>query len=581
MKRIFGAIKNFFLPPASVPTSRRVIPLLTTALIVFLILVGVSIGWEKTNSVSFCGLTCHTMPPEYITHQASVHANVTCEDCHMGRDVLSVLIPRKIRYSWQTGTAMLTGSYEYPIVAKNMRPALDACENCHKPETFTSDKLVEIKHFSDDAANTPASTYLVVKTGGGIQREGLGFGIHWHIENPVYFYATDRERQQIPYVAVMNPDGSKTEYVDVESGIDPAAIQFAQLQKMDCITCHNRVAHGIDGPADAVDSMLTRGLISAEIPDIKKLAVEKLSGNYASEQIALDSIAELVGYYQATDFYNSKPELVNQAVQSLQDFYKQSNFPDQKVTWRTHPDNAGHILSPGCFRCHDGKHLNAAGESVRLECNLCHSIPVVAEPNQVSANLQLNRGFEPETHKNANWINLHRTVFDDTCQGCHTIEDAGGTSNQSFCSNSACHGATYKFAGFDAPGLSAILAEQASAMATPTPRVPVTTPTRALPNAKTATPAAPAGPITWAEAAPIFKASCGGCHSANAMGGVNLTTYQTTLAGGTKGPVIIPGDPDASRLIEIQTAATKHFGQLSVSDLETIRQWILGGALEK
>jgi len=585
MKRFFAGIKSFFLPPAGTPTPRRVLPLLVTAFLVLLVVVAVTIGWEKSNSVAFCGLTCHTMPPEYITHQASVHANVTCEDCHLGRDVLGVMIPRKIMYSWQTGTAMLTGSYEYPIVAENMRPALDACENCHKPETFTSDKLVEIRHFAADEGNTATSTYLVVKTGGGTQREGLGYGIHWHIENPVYFYATDPERQQIPYIVVTNPDGTRTEYVDMESGIDPAAIPPDELQSMDCITCHNRVAHGIENPDLAVDSMLNRGLISPAIPDIKKNAVQILSTPYATEQSAMDAIAALTANYQSAhaDFYAANPALVDQAVQALQEFYKKSNFPDQKMDWKTHPNNAGHISAPGCFRCHDGRHLNPAGDSIRLECNLCHSIPVVASPDQLNANLQLNRGFEPETHKNANWIILHRTIFDQTCQGCHTIEDPGGTSNQSFCSNSACHGARYEFAGFDAPALQVVIAAQAAAMATPTPlpaeltAVPKTkVPTAAA--AATATP--PAGVPGWDSVAAIFKAQCSACHSTNGMGGINLSSYETALAGGVKGPVIIPGDPDASPLIIVQTAATNHFGQLNAADLEVVRKWILAGAVE-
>ena len=36
-----------------------------------------------------------------------------------------------------------------------------------------------------------------------------------------------------------------------------------------------------------------------------------------------------------------------------------SVFEDQEVNWATHPNNVGHNNSPGCFRCHDGKHLNA------------------------------------------------------------------------------------------------------------------------------------------------------------------------------------------------------------------------------
>jgi nitrate/TMAO reductase-like tetraheme cytochrome c subunit len=570
MKRFFAAIRGFFLPPATAPLLVRVVPLASIAFIMLLLFVFTTIAWEETNASTFCGLTCHTMPPEYITHQSSAHANVNCEDCHMGRDVLGVMIPRKIMYSWQTGSAMVTGNYEYPIVARNMRPARDACENCHKPEKFTSDKLVEIKHYAMDEVNTPLSTYLVVKTGGGTKRQGLGFGIHWHVENPVYFYATDRERQQIPYVVVTNPDGTKTEYIDVQSGFDPTTIQPDQLQQMDCITCHNRIAHEINDPANAVDALLSRGLLSTGIPNIKMIAVEKLGAAYASEQEAIDAMTGLSSYYQKTyaDFYANNSALVDDAVLALQNQIKISYFPDQRVGWQTHPDNTGHINSAGCFRCHDGKHLTATGASVRLECNLCHSIPVVSGPDQIDTAIILDRGFEPETHKNSNWIVLHRTVFDTSCEGCHTVKDAGGTSNESFCSNSACHGAKYEFAGFNAPQLRQIMVEQAAALATATPE-----PTQVT--------AATDGSITWETVAPIFNARCISCHGSNAMDGVNLSSYATAFSGSTDGPILVAGDPDASLLIQIQSAATKHFGQLSASELETVRQWIQAGAIEK
>ena len=53
-------------------------------------------------------------------------------------------------------------------------------------------------------------------------------------------------------------------------------------------------------------------------------------------------------------------------------------FTIRRSTGPPIPNNLGHIDSPGCFRCHDGKHLDANQQAIRLECNLCHSIPVVA-----------------------------------------------------------------------------------------------------------------------------------------------------------------------------------------------------------
>ena len=189
--RFWDAVKRFFAPPPNSSTLVRITPYLAVAFIVSALFLFTGWSWEYTNQTEFCGLTCHTMPPEYQTQQHSAHANVTCEDCHLGRDAITVMIPRKIEYSWETGSSMILGTFHYPIVAKNMRPARDACENCHSPLKFSSDKMIEIKRFANDKANTLNSIYMLVKTGGGSQREGLGRGIHWHIENPVYDYAED------------------------------------------------------------------------------------------------------------------------------------------------------------------------------------------------------------------------------------------------------------------------------------------------------------------------------------------------------------------------------------------------------
>jgi mono/diheme cytochrome c family protein len=579
MKRFFGAIRRFFLPPADAKTFRRVLPLIVVAFIMILLFTLGNYAWEESNSPAFCGLTCHTMPPEYVTYQKSPHTNVTCEDCHMGRDRLAVMIQRKVKYSWQTGTAMLLNTYEYPIVAKNMAPAREACENCHKPEKFSTDQLVEIKNYADDEANTLKSTFLVVKTGGGAQREGLGYGIHWHIENPVYFYTTDLEQQDIPYIVATGPNGEEIEYVDVEAGFDPATVKKEQLKKMDCITCHNRTAHLVESPNNTVDRLLQRNLVSVKIPEIKKKAVEVLGAEYASNQAAMDGIAALATYYQGKQ---ADPGEVEAAIKALQEAYQTTNFIDQKVNWKTHPDNLAHQESPGCFRCHDGKHLAASGAApvanegkrlsgtIRLECNLCHSIPVVSAPNQITASMQLSKGFEPESHLNPNWIALHREVFDTSCEGCHTVGDPGGVSNTSFCSNSACHGANWEFAGFDAPKLREALSEQVQAL-NPTPAPEAGAPDQL---------SAPGG-ATFATVEAILTEKCGACHGDSAMKGLNLLSYESIMKGGESGAVIIPGDANNSLLVKIQSGAQPHFGQLSEEELALVKEWIQSGATEQ
>ena len=53
--------------------------------ILFLILSGVGSyeAYHFTESVEFCGLTCHkVMEPEYTTYQRSAHARIACAECH-------------------------------------------------------------------------------------------------------------------------------------------------------------------------------------------------------------------------------------------------------------------------------------------------------------------------------------------------------------------------------------------------------------------------------------------------------------------------------------------------------------------
>ena len=567
MKKFGRWLKNLFFPPHDSPPVRRILPYAIIIILGGALTLGTTSAWQYTNTSVFCGTACHTMPPQYVSHINSSHVRVTCEECHLGRTELGEQIVRKIEYSWQTGSAMVTGNYEYPIRAKTMRPSVDVCETCHFPEQFSTDSLVELKRFAYDQANTLSYTYLIMKTGGGTSREGLGFGIHWHIENPVDFIALDEERQVIPYVRVQNEDGSYTEYVDTESGFDTANIDESQLERMDCMSCHNRTSHISEQPDEAVDSMLSRGAISAAIPEIKMRSVEYLSKPYASVEEAKTGIGELAEFYQKNYniYYNANKPAIDTAVDQLVNYFEISNFPVQKFNWDSHPDNAQHKFSPGCLRCHDGKHLTTSGEAVRLECNLCHSIPVVAGAEEFLTNIEISRGPEPESHTSSNWISLHREYFDATCVSCHTVEDPGGTSNTSFCSNSGCHGTEWEYAGFNAPGLRLVLAEELKKYITTTPPAPTT--------------GTPAPANSYASIQGLFV-KCTACHGENGQKGVNLTSYETIMAGGDDGAIVVANQPDESSLVTIQQGANPHFGQFTADELAQVIEWIEAGALK-
>lgn len=64
------------------------------------------------------------------------------------------------------------------------------------------------------------------------------------------------------------------------------------------------------------------------------------------------------------------------------------------------------------------------------------------------------------------------------------------------------------------------------------------------------------------------------------MAGLNLTTYATTMTGSDNGPVIMPGDPEGSVLVQVQTGEQRHFGQFTPEELLLVIEWIADGAPE-
>lgn len=449
--------------------------------------------WEYTNSPEFCGTTCHTMPPEYTAYQVSPHARVACVDCHLGKDSILLTVPRKAREVTHVINA-LTQAYAPPIYVKNLRPARDTCEQCHNPDKFSSDTFVEIKRYAEDEANSETRIFLVVKTGGGSQREGLGRGIHWHIENEVWYYTDDPLKQTIPYVKEIGPNGQVIEYFDVEAGLPATFGQQIQgeLHRMDCIDCHTRISHLFRSPTDAMDDTLARHRIGRDIPDIKRQGIELLSQEYGSTEAGVQAIEALAEWYQQNypDYYAANQSTVQQAIEEIKNIFTATVFPNMGVGWQTHPNNAGHREFPGCFRCHDGKHMSTDGQTVRLECNICHSIPEVISGDKQAPLISIDKPDEPESHRDSNWLARHRYEFNATCADCHDVSNPGGVDNSSFCSNSGCHATEWKFVGLDAPAIRALVEP---------PPLPRSGEPRAVPH--------PAGPST----------DCKICHALGAV----------------------------------------------------------------
>ncbi len=132
----------------------------------------------------------------------------------------------------------------------------------------------------------------------------------------------------------------------------------------------------------------------------------------------------------------------------------------------------------------------------------------------------------------------------------------------------------YAFVSFEETAITTLPPRQQVVVFAPLTPTPLPTPF------PTNTPS-PTIPRSWeAGIDSLFVERCGTCHgNDSSLGGLDLGSYQGTLAGGNSGPAVVPGDPDAS-LTVIRLSAGDHPGQLSGEELALVRAWIEAGAPE-
>ena len=401
-------------------------------------------AWEQTNSVAFCSDACHDVHPEEpAAYQDSYHARVTCTECHMGRVGTLQAMWLKVGHSKDLPLTLLK-RYERPVQSATLRPANQTCERCHSPSTFHGDRVREIRHFQSDPDNTERRTHLILKTGTGKRENAPGYGIHWHIQNPVEYIAVDPQKQDIRWVRTTLPDGRVVEYNDALRPLSPEEIAKADKRTMDCVDCHNRSGHPFPSPARALDDALASNRLDQSLPFAKQELLALLTATYPDRQSALDAPNKLLQRYQVDhpQVVAEQQDAIGRAARLAGELMPLVNFEAPGLNWRTFPDNAGHRDFPGCFRCHDGKHVSADGESIRLHCNICHNIPVVRSAGDGPPQALLAPVSEPDSHWRTNFIAEHRSMVNDSCQECHG-PIAYGRDDSSFCANSACHGQTW------------------------------------------------------------------------------------------------------------------------------------------
>ena len=337
-------------------------------------------GVEYMDSNQFCGLTCHTvMSPEYTAFLDSPHSRVGCAQCHIGHGA-PALVKAKISGTRQL-FAVAFGTFSRPIPSpvEHLRPARETCEQCHWPQKFTDDKLIVRTKFADDETNTATTSILLLKIGGHTPNGTTGIhGRHLDAMERISYVTTDARRQEIPKVIYREESGKLIEYVtDDFKNLPKDKLDKATTRKMDCIDCHNRPTHAFYLPDRAVDKALVQKRMSAELPFLKKKAVELLKLDYADQQVAAAKIpVALAEYYRTAypEIYKQKRAQVDTAGEVVKAIYLRNVFPEMKITWGTHPNNIGHEEAVGCFRCHDGSHTSADGRTIKGDCDTCHTI---------------------------------------------------------------------------------------------------------------------------------------------------------------------------------------------------------------
>jgi hypothetical protein len=395
---------------------RRVVVFVLVTLFLVLPLMAVSSyeAYHYTESSAFCGQACHTvMEPQAVAHSHSPHARVRCAECHIGQGA-GWFVKSKLSGARQV-LAVWADTFPRPIppAIQELRPARDTCEECHWPAKFFGSQHREFVHFSPDELNTRRVVRMLLHTGGADETIGRVEGIHMHmlVSGRIEYVATDEALQEIPWVRFVKADGSETVYrSDGRPHDEPPPPGVVRI--VDCMDCHNRGAHHIRSPQKAIDLFMEVGRIDPSLPFIKREAVDALSVDYPDKRSAESGIRErLYRFYreQYAAYWQERRQDIEASVEGVLQAYRQNFFPEMKANWTVYPENIGHLESPGCFRCHDGRHVDADGVAITADCNACHSTLVAVEGHDTAV--------APGEFRHSMMLVKHETL---RCDQCHT-----------------------------------------------------------------------------------------------------------------------------------------------------------------
>lgn len=377
---------------------------------------GATQAYAYTESVQFCGTTCHqVMGPEYTAYQHSSHAKIPCKECHIGPGAENY-VQSKLAGTHQLYAAM-TSSYNTPIPTpvKNLNSSKETCEHCHWTGQFYTSKMRTRIHYLSDETNTPHQISMLVKVGTTEQGKDVGIHSHMYLNQQITYASLDEQRQNIPWVEVKDANGNVTVYRDKENPIDDAKLKTLPRRTVDCTDCHNRPAHQFPHPDTSLSDGFTRGRLDITLPELKTAATDALNAPYKTKKEGLAGVEKSLREFYAKSYpevAKAKAKSIDQAVTELKAVYARSYFPEMKADWRSHPDNLDHIHFNGCFRCHDDKHVSDTGRVISKDCQNCHLIVAQGKPGTAIPTTLKGQPFvHPEDIGDA-WK-------DTPCKDCH------------------------------------------------------------------------------------------------------------------------------------------------------------------
>jgi hypothetical protein len=383
--------------------------------------IGIYKAYDFTESNTFCGRICHTvMEPEYTAYHDSSHARVNCTHCHVGSGA-AWYVRSKLTGAYQV-YSVLAKAYSRPIATPvhSLRPAQETCEQCHWPQKFFGSVEQNHAYFLPDESNTEWRTRMLIFVGGGsgASAQGTKEGIHSHMigNHKVYYIATDKKRQVIPWVRMVGADGKEEIFVDKESGYTAENPPKGEMRMMDCMDCHNRPSHAYRSPIVTVNEAMAIGTISSSLPLIKQQAVKALVGNYKSREEGEKKIREsLEKFYQEQypQMGSANKSALEKAIRAVTNIYRTNFFPSMNVSWKAYPNNIGHMIFPGCFRCHSGRHQTATGKKISHECSSCHAIIAQGPPGNMESKVEGLEFKHPDPGVGEAWKEMN-------CYECHT-----------------------------------------------------------------------------------------------------------------------------------------------------------------